>query len=283
MQALLSDATTRILQRPQVRATDGGKAAILIGSSIPIVSGSLNSAVATPGSIPYATTQFQQVPVGTQIEFAPHVNGAEDISMHIKVELSNVLQRITIAGVEQPVIGKQTDEADLRMKDGEVTIIGGLSDKEFSNTLSGVPGLANIPLLEYIFGSKKTDNVNNEILIAMVPHIVRAQDFSAAGDLGVYAGSERVIRVERRQEPSNTPVPLPSTAPAVTASPASPLSPASPTPGPATTPGVVPTPNPRPPVTPSPAPSNPPVTSPQTANPPVMSTTPGAPNRPPEP
>jgi general secretion pathway protein D len=285
VQALLNDATTRILQRPQVRATDGGKSSILIGSSIPFVSGSLNSAVATPGSIPYATTQFQQINVGTQIEFAPHVNGTEDISMHIKVELSNVLQRIPIGGIDQPVIGKQTDEADLRMRDGEVTIIGGLSDKEFNATLAGIPGLANLPLLGYAFGTKNKTNTDNEILIAMIPHIVRALDFSTAGGLGVYAGSERVIRVERRREPSNTaPAPAPaSAAPGVTAPPASPLSPASPTPGPATTPGVVPTPNPRPPVTTPPAPNNPPVTNPQTSNPPGASTTPATTNRPPGP
>jgi general secretion pathway protein D len=278
VQALLNDATTRILQRPQVRATDGGKASLLIGSSIPYVSGSLNSAVATPGSIPYATTQFQQINVGTQIEFAPHVNGTEDISMHLKVELSNVLQQIPIAGIQEPVIGKQTDEADVRMKDGEVTIISGLSDKELNSTISGLPGLANLPLLGYIFGTKDKTNTDNEILIALIPHIVRALDFSAAEGIGVYAGSERVIRVERKREPSSmTVTPAAPNAPAVTAPPSSPLSPASPTPGPATAPGVVPTPNPRPPVT---TPQSPP--SSQTATPPASpSSVPGT-SRPPE-
>lgn len=198
VQALMSDATTRILQRPQVRATDGLKASLLIGSSIPYVTGSLNSAVATPGAIPYATTQFQQVNVGTQIEFAPHVNGPEDISMHVKVELSNVLQTQTIAGVEQPIIGKQTDEADIRMKDGEVSVLGGLSDRENSATLSGVPGVTNMPVLGYLLGSKKKSTTDNEILIAIIPHIVRPPDLSAGSGEGVYAGTERVVRVERR-------------------------------------------------------------------------------------
>ena len=202
VQALMNDATTRILQRPQVRATDGGKAALLIGSSIPYVTGSLNSAVATPGAIPYATTQFQQVNVGTQIEFAPHVNGPEDISMHVKVELSNVLQTTVIAGVEQPIIGKQTDEADLRMKDGEVTVLGGLSDRESNATVAGVPGVTNMPILSYLLGSKTKKTTDNEILIAMIPHIVRPPDLSAGVGEGVYAGTERVIRVERRPTPA---------------------------------------------------------------------------------
>ncbi len=137
---MLSDNFTRVLQRPQLRATDGGKASLKIGEKIPYVSGSLNSAVATPGAIPYATTQFQQVDVGTNIDLQPHVNGPEDITMHVKVEISNVLQQIQIAGISEPEIGQQIDEADIRMKDGEVSILGGLSDKEFSLQNSGFPG-----------------------------------------------------------------------------------------------------------------------------------------------
>ncbi len=205
VQALLSDATTHIIQRPQVRATDGGKASLKIGSRIPYVSGSLNSAVATAGSIPYATTQFQQVDVGTQIEFQPHVNGPEDISMHVKVEISNVQNTETIAGVQEPIIGQQVDEADIRMKDGEVSVLGGLSDHERDNTISGLPGVTNIPILGYLFGNKDKKSTDNEILIAMIPHIVRSPEISASSDLGVLAGSERVVRVQRSSTAPATP------------------------------------------------------------------------------
>lgn len=227
VQALLSDNTTHVLQRPQLRATDGGQASLKIGEKIPYVSGSLNSAVATPGSIPYATTQFQQIDVGTEIDLKPHVNGPDDISMHIKVEISNVLQDINIAGIEEPEIGQQVDEADIRMRDGEVSILGGLSDKELSTSLSGLPGFTNIPLLGYLFGTKTKINTDNEILIALIPHIVRAPDLSNMDDEGILAGSEQVVRVSRRPEtataapapaavkpPVNTPPAMPLPAPA---------------------------------------------------------------------
>lgn len=245
-QALLNDARTRIVQRPQVRSTDGGKASIIIGSQIPYVSGSLNSAVATPGAIPYATTQFQQVKVGTSVEFAPHVNGPEDISMHVKVDLTSLLQRISIAGIEQPVIGQQTNEADIRMKDGEVSILGGLSDKELNQTLSGIPGFTSIPVLKYLFGTDNRTKTDNEILIAIIPHIVRAQDPVLNTDLGVYAGSERLVRVARKPESST---PAGNVAPIVAPpSATSPLSPApGKTPGPVTVPGSTDAPAPAPP------------------------------------
>lgn len=212
VQALMSDTQTHILQRPEVRAIDGGKATLNIGEEIPYVSGSLNSAIATPGAIPYATTQFQQVKVGTEIIFQPHVNGPHDITMHIKVSLTSVLNHITIAGIDEPEIGEQADEADIRMKDGEVSLLGGLSDLEQSNTLSGFPGLTNVPLLSYIFGSKQNTNTNNEILIALVPHIVRSSnsELTIAAEKGIYAGTDRVVKVNR----------APQTAPAAPAKPA---------------------------------------------------------------
>ena len=225
IQALLSDASTQILQRPQVRATDGGKASLKIGSKIPYVSGSLNSAVATPGAIPYATTQFQQVDVGTQIDLQPHVNGPEDISMHIKVEVSDVTQTETIAGVQQPIIGQKVNEADIRMKDGEVSVLGGLYDEETDRSVSGIPGVTNIPVLGYLFGTKTRNKVHDEILIALIPHLVRAPDLSAMGEEGVLAGSERMVHVQRKPDGSTpSPLPIPNNN-AVPNAPAPPLSP----------------------------------------------------------
>jgi general secretion pathway protein D len=200
IQALTNDARNHVMQRPQLRASDGGKASLKIGAKIPYVSGSLNSAVATPGAIPYATTQFQQVDVGTNIDLQPHVNGTDEISMHIKVEISNVLQEINIAGIQEPEIGQQVDEADIRMKDGEVSILGGLSDKELQNTLSGFPGLTNLPILGSLFGTRIKTSTDNQVLIALIPHIIRAPDMTHVGEAGVYAGSERVTRVEHRQD-----------------------------------------------------------------------------------
>ncbi len=272
--ALLNDSFSRVLQRPQLRATDGGKASLKIGEKIPYVSGSLNSAVATPGAIPYATTQFQQVDVGTNIDLQPHVNGPEDITMHVKVEISNVLQQISIAGIDEPEIGQQIDEADIRMKDGEVSILGGLSDKENSLVNTGFPGLTNIPLLGYLFGQKNKTNTDNEILIVLIPHIIRGPDTSGIGDTAVLAGTERQVRVERRPEATPVsgmapPVMQPSTMPVT---PATPLTPAARPEAPGMNPGQVP-------MQPATSPVNSPATRPpQAGQPTSVSNPPGQSN-----
>jgi general secretion pathway protein D len=207
VEAFLTDATTRLLDRPELRVTDGGKSILKVGSKIPYVSGSLNSAVATPGSIPYATTQFQQIDVGVNIELQPHVNGPNDISMHIKVEVSSVTQTETIAGVQQPIIGQKVNEADLRMQDGEASLLGGLTSASDSLSVAGIPGITNIPVLGYLFGTHSKDRERDDIVIALVPHIIRAPILNNS-DEGILAGTERVVKVERRAaESTSGPIP----------------------------------------------------------------------------
>ena len=211
IEAFLSDSSTRLLQRPEVRVTDGGKATLKIGSKIPYVSGSLNSAVATPGSIPYATTQFQQIDVGVNIDLQPHVNGPQDVSMHIKVEVSSVTSTETIGGIQQPIIGQRVNEADLRMEDGEASLLGGLTSDSDTQSVAGIPGIANIPVLGYLFGTHTKDREKDDIVIALIPHIVRAPILNNS-DEGILAGTERVVRVDRKSAelpatPSAPPIP----------------------------------------------------------------------------
>jgi general secretion pathway protein D len=231
----------------QVRATDNGKASVKFGLKVPYVSGSLNSAVATPGAVPYATTQFQQVDVGVNIDMQPHVNGAQDVSMHIKVEVSSVAQQISIAGINEPEISQRVNEADVRLKDSEVSILGGLSDVESTYSLTGVPGLANIPILGNLFGGiKDRTKTDDQVLVALIPHILRAPDLTAVGEQGVYAGTERVIRVQRRPDPDDgQPLPLAPTTP-------SPAVPAPPNPAQPVAPPVASPPANRPPGQPNP-------------------------------
>ena len=206
-QALANDSNTKLLQNPQVRVTDGGKGQLKIGQKIPYVSGSLNSAVATPGSIPYATTQFQQIDVGVNIDVQPHVNGPNDISMHIKVEISSVVNTVTIAGVAQPVIGQKVNEADVRMKDGEYSLLGGLSSDSDTQSTAGLPGFSAVPVLGYLFGTRNKDREKDDIVIALVPHIIRAQAVDDQLAEGVLAGTEKMVRVEHKQ-PAATSVPI---------------------------------------------------------------------------
>jgi general secretion pathway protein D len=195
IQALLSDSSARVLNRPQLRVTDGGKGSLKIGSKIPYVSGSLNSAVATPGAIPYATTQFQQIDTGVNIDLEPRVNGADDVTMHLKVDISQVSGYTDIAVIQQPTISQHVNEANVRMRDGELAILGGLTQNSTADTNAGLPGILDIPVLGYFLGSKQKNHTEDEILIAVTPHIIRKPDLSVMSEEPIDTGSENNVKV----------------------------------------------------------------------------------------
>lgn len=229
LQALMADNSSRVLQRPQIRATDGGRASLKIGDRIPFVTGSLQSAVATPGSVPFATTQFQYADIGVNIDLEPKVNGADEVTMKIKVDVSTRNGSVNIGGIDQPIFGQRTSEAVIRLKEGEVSILGGLTTNSDTRNLSGLPGFVDVPVLGLLGGSNFRDRQQNELLIALIPHIVRSQDVSSMSQPGISSGSDQVVKLLRTSPPMpplpNVPAP---TAPAPSTQPAQPAQPTPP-------------------------------------------------------
>jgi len=123
LQAVLSDNKTKILNSPQVRASDGMKVSLKIGDRIPIATGSFQSGVGTVGGAPYAQTQFQFTDVGIKVEITPQVHSAEELTLHVSFEVSSVRSFTNIGGVQQPIIGQTTTEADIRLREGEINIL----------------------------------------------------------------------------------------------------------------------------------------------------------------
>ena len=85
--------------------------------------------------------------------------------------------------------------ADIRLREGEINILGGLSQIQDTTLVNGIPGLVNIPVwARSLFGSNHTDKINGELMIALVPHIVRTPDYSAENLRGIYAGTDQVVK-----------------------------------------------------------------------------------------
>jgi general secretion pathway protein D len=175
--AVLSDSTTHILQNPTLRATDGMIAKLKIGSRIPYATGSflpsLTGVSGSTGTSLLASTQFQYQDVGVNMEITPHLTENGEIAMHAKVEISAEGAPVTIAGVQQPTFTQRNIEHDIELQEGEVSVLGGLTEKDVTNAVSGIPGLGDIPGLKYLFSSTGKTLMDNEILIMLNPHVVR--------------------------------------------------------------------------------------------------------------
>jgi general secretion pathway protein D len=180
--AVLSDSTTHILQSPTLRATDGMIAKLKIGSRIPYATGSflpsLTGVSGTTGTSLLASTQFQYQDVGVNMEITPHLTQTGEIAMHAKVEISAEGAPVTIAGVQQPTFTQRNIEHDIELQEGEVSVLGGLTEKDVTNAVAGIPGLGDVPGLKYLFSSTEKTMTDNEILIMLNPHVVRLPEIA---------------------------------------------------------------------------------------------------------
>ncbi len=219
--AVLSDTNTKIIQNPEVRAVDGQTAKLRIGDRIPIATGSFSSGIGiaggTAGGInPLVNTQFTYLDVGVNIDLTPRVHPNRDVSLKLKVEVSAHTSDVSIGGITQPVISQRVIEHDIRLKEGEVSILGGLVQRSDSKTLEGWPGLAKLPLLRYLFSHDKTNHQEDEVLIVLTPRIVRIPEWTKANLRPLYSGSETNVQVRRESEiraPAQQPPPTPAQAP----------------------------------------------------------------------
>ncbi len=175
---LLTDSATKILQNPRIRATDGQKASMKVGSRIPIATGSYQTGAATAMVSSLVNTQFQYLDVGVNIEITPTVHYDHDITLKVKIEVTSQSGSTTISGVTEPIIAQKTSEQTVRLQEGEANILGGILDQQDQTSWTGIPGLSSIPILKYLFGSKDHTITNDEIVFLMVPHIVRSQYLS---------------------------------------------------------------------------------------------------------
>jgi general secretion pathway protein D len=194
-QAMLSDSSTRVLQAPQIRATHNAKSSIKIGEKIPIATGSFQSAVGAVGSLPAANTQFTFMDVGVTMEITPEVHDNNEVSMTVDLDVSQVLDRIDVGGVSQPEVADNKVTAQIRLREGEVNLIGGIIQDTNRKSITGVPGLAKIPVLGRLFGGEDTEKNKTELVIALIPHIIRGPEITASNLKGVASGTATQIRV----------------------------------------------------------------------------------------
>jgi len=218
LQALMTDSDTKVLQNPQVRGVDGEKSSLRIGDRYPYATGSFQPGVGAVGVSPLVSTQFQFADVGVNIDLTPRVHGQNEVTLHAEMEISKITGQVNLGGLSQPIIGQRKLTVDIRVQDGEATMVGGLMQTQDTRTISGTAGMASIPIIGHLFKSEEVDKTTGELVIALVPHIVRSPDITSLNTRGVAAGSDQQVKLNfapRKPEPAAAP----ETKPAVPAVP----------------------------------------------------------------
>jgi general secretion pathway protein D len=181
-----SDA--RILANPKIRVKSKEKASILIGDKVPVIT-------STSTSTGFVSETVNYVDVGLKLEVEPSVYAGDEVSIKINLEVSSLVREITTAsGTLSYQIGTRNAQTVLRLKDGETQILAGLINKEDRKSANGLPFISRLPLLSRLFGSKKNDVQNTEIVLSITPHLIRGIRRAGMDELEFESGTANHLR-----------------------------------------------------------------------------------------
>jgi general secretion pathway protein D len=130
-----------------------------------------------------------------------HDNG--DVTLHVELNINSVSSYVNLGGINQPVISQKKISHDIRMREGEVGLLGGLINVQEDKTVTGIPGLSSIPLLKRLFTGESTDHSRNELMIVLIPHVIRRPEITPENLRTIAVGNFTSVKVNYAPKPAD--------------------------------------------------------------------------------
>ncbi len=160
---------SRILAEPTLVAISGESATFLVGGEIPISIG-CGTAACTP------TIQFKQY--GVALSFTPIVLSEGRISLRVSTEVSEIDNENSVGGI--PGFRTRKTATSIELPSGATMMSAGLISTTSAQTISGVPGLINLPILGTLFRSRDFQRRETELMIMVTPYIAKPMEAAQA-------------------------------------------------------------------------------------------------------
>ena len=165
---LKTDTSSRLIANPQLRTAEGQTAQARFGDQVPVPV-TVFSPIATGGIAQQPVTSFEYKSVGVNIDITPRVHHDGDVTLVLKLEISSLGPLFQ----NNPTFRSRTVNSTIRLRDGETNVLAGLISDEERTSLSGLPGLASVPILGRLFSRNRTEALETDIVMTLTPHIVR--------------------------------------------------------------------------------------------------------------
>ena len=172
LQALQAYGRTNILSQPRIAAVNNQEAKILVGAREAYITQTLSAAQTTTTT----AESIEYVDVGVKLSVTPTISRDGFVTMKIKPEVSSVREYLTTSlGSRVPIVTTSEAETVVKVKDGAMIMIAGLTKRRESESSDRMPVLAKIPLIGMFF-SKKTigqdEPKSSELIVFLTPRII---------------------------------------------------------------------------------------------------------------
>jgi len=168
VQFLRRTTDAKVLAEPQINIRDNETGRLFVGQQVPIPD---NTQVSQLGG---QNTSFKYKDVGVVLEVTPHINSSGDVELRIHTESSTVVPGQTVLG--GAVFDTRNFRTDLTAKNGQTLVLGGIIQKQVSDTLRKTPILGDIPGLGWAFKKKDKTSHEVELMVFMRPKITRTPE-----------------------------------------------------------------------------------------------------------
>jgi len=165
LKVLASEGRADILAEPSIMTLDGKEASINIGSRIPFATPASTSSTATQWTISY-------IDAGISLKITPKVSSDGYVVISLKPEVSSISEWRTTPAGDFPVISTRNAEAQIRVKDGETIMIGGLTNRSERENVVKIPFLGDIPIFGALFQNRVKEKVKTEVVFLITPKTI---------------------------------------------------------------------------------------------------------------
>ncbi|WP_432768170.1 MAG: type II secretion system secretin GspD [Sphingopyxis sp.] len=172
--AVKSDTTSNLLATPHIVTLDNQQAKFLVGQEVPITTGE-----ALSDNFDNAFRTVQREEVGIKLEVTPQVNGAGEVKLFLRQEVSSVAGPVSSRNSDL-ILNKRSFETVLTVDDGEILAIGGLLNDDERRTIERIPLLSDIPLIGELFKSRSRSRSKTNLMVFIRPTILRSREDNAA-------------------------------------------------------------------------------------------------------
>jgi len=183
IRASASTNGTNILSAPHILTSDNEQAEIKVGNNIPIISSRVQSAAGitttTPASTLATSVNVERQDIGIDLKVTPSISEGESLRLDIYQEITAInTSLIGTAGVGDPnqvgvPLSSRKVSNTVLVGDGQTVVIGGLISDMYSDTVTKVPWLGDIPFIGWFFKTTSRNLAKENLLVFLTPHIVR--------------------------------------------------------------------------------------------------------------
>ncbi|MCI0535928.1 MAG: hypothetical protein L0Z50_11950 [Verrucomicrobiales bacterium] len=168
VQFLRKNTDATVLAEPQINIADNEMGRLFVGSQVPFIDKSQFTDVGGQNQ------SFSYKNVGVILEVTPHINNTGDVTLKIRAESSSIQPGQTLFG--GAILDTRNFRTDLSAKNGETLVLGGIIQRQVSDTVRKVPVLGSIPGMGWAFKKKDKLSRQVELMVFLRPKVTRTPE-----------------------------------------------------------------------------------------------------------